>query len=49
METVTIEKEKYREMKVKAELADGLLFKLIRGLEDVKAGRIKHWKDVRQD
>ena len=47
METVTLEKGKYRELKEKAELADNLLVKLIRGLEDVKAGRIKNWKNVR--
>lgn len=44
METVTIVKERYKEMKEKAKLNDELLTKLIRGLEDVRQGRIKPWK-----
>ena len=44
METVTIPKEEYEILKKKADLDDDLLIKLIRGLEDIKAGRITPWK-----
>ena len=44
METVTIPKEEYETLKKKAELDEDLLIKLIRGLEDIKEGRIKAWK-----
>lgn len=44
METVTIPKEEYDTLKRKAELDETLLTKLVRGLEDIKAGRIKPWK-----
>ena len=44
METVTIPKVEYETLKKKAELDEDLLIKLIRGLEDIKAGRIKAWK-----
>ena len=44
METLTITKEKYLTLKSKAELNEDLLAKLIHGLEDIKAGRIKPWK-----
>ena len=44
METVTIPKAEYEKLKKKADLDEDLLIKLIRGLEDVKAGRIKPWK-----
>ncbi len=44
METVTIPKEEYDILKKKAELDESLLMKLVRGLEDIKAGRIKPWK-----
>ena len=44
METVTISKEEYNTLKRKAELDESLLMKLVRGLEDIKAGRIKPWK-----
>ena len=37
-------KEKYIRLKEKAELNEELLIKLIRGLEDIRAGRIKPWK-----
>ena len=43
-ETITIPKEEYKELKKKAELSDDLLTKLVRGLEDIRAGRIKLWK-----
>ena len=43
METISIPKEEYLKLKEKAELDEELLFKLIRGLEDIRAGRIKSW------
>lgn len=43
-ETITIPKEEYKDLKKKAELSDDLLTKLVRGLEDIRAGRIKLWK-----
>ena len=46
METVTIPKEEYEMLKNKAEIDDDLLVSLVKGLEDIKAGRIKPWKKV---
>ena len=42
-ETVTIPKEEYESLKKKAEIDEDLLLSLVRGLEDIKAGRIKPW------
>ncbi len=47
METVTIPKQELDQLKkraAKADVDEELLQSLIRGLEDVKAGRIKLWK-----
>ena len=44
METVIISKEEYKKMKKKDDLSGDLLTRLVRGLEDIKAGRIKEWK-----
>lgn len=44
METITIAREEYNSLRKKAELDETLLIKLVRGLEDIRAGRIKHWK-----
>ncbi len=44
METVTISREDYEMLKHKAEVDEDLLVSLVRGLEDIKAGRIKPWK-----
>jgi len=44
METVILPKEEYKALKEKAELDESLLLKLVRGLEDIKEGRIKPWK-----
>ncbi|MBI4152610.1 hypothetical protein HY495_02770 [Candidatus Woesearchaeota archaeon] len=44
METITIPKEEYKMLKHKAEVDEDLLVSLVRGLEDIKAGRIKPWK-----
>ncbi len=43
MEMITISKEEYLKLKEKAELDESLLLKLIRGLEDIRNGRIKEW------
>ena len=42
-ETVTIPKEEYESLKKKAGIDENLLLSLVRGLEDIKAGRIKPW------
>ena len=47
METITIPKEEYKLLKKKAEVDENLLVSLVKGLEDVKAGRIKPWKKVK--
>ena len=44
METITIPKTEYETLKKKAELDEDLLIQLIRGLEDIKEGRINPWK-----
>ncbi|MEK6951535.1 MAG: hypothetical protein AABX29_00815 [Nanoarchaeota archaeon] len=44
METICIPKEKLIELEKKAELNEELLIKLVRGLEDIRNGRIKPWK-----
>ena len=44
MKTITISKNKYNELKQKAKLNDNLLIELVRGLEDIKHGRVKLWK-----
>lgn len=44
METITISKKEYSELKKRAELNKDLLFKLLRGLEDIREGRVKPWK-----
>lgn len=43
-ETITIPKEEYESLKKKAEIDEDLLLSLVRGLEDIRAGRIKPWK-----
>ena len=43
METITIPKEEYKTLKKKAEASDDLLIKLVKGLEDIKHGKIKPW------
>ena len=42
--TVTIPKGEYETLKKKAEIDENLLISLVKGLEDIKAGRIKSWK-----
>jgi len=46
METVTIPVEEYVMLKHKAEVDEDLLLSLVKGLEDIKAGRIHPWKKV---
>ena len=43
-ETITIPKEEYESLKKKAEIDEDLLLSLVKGLEDIRAGRIKPWK-----
>ncbi|MCR4368651.1 MAG: hypothetical protein NUV67_01965 [archaeon] len=43
-ETVNIPKEEYEILKMKAQANEGLLVQLVRGLEDIREGRIKPWK-----
>jgi len=42
-ETVCISKEEYELLKKKAEVDDELLEKIAKGLEDIKAGRVREW------
>ncbi len=44
METVTVSKNEYEILKAKARLNESLLVKLVKGLEDVRQGRIKPWQ-----
>jgi hypothetical protein len=44
METVTISKKEYEELKKRAEIDWELVEKIKRGLEDIKHGRISEWK-----
>ena len=41
MEMVTIPKEKFEELKRKAEIDEDLLIELVQGLKDIKAGNVK--------
>ncbi len=43
-ETVTITKKEYEKLKVQSQVDHELLLKLVRGLEDIRAGRVKPWK-----
>lgn len=43
MRTITIPEEEYFELKKKAEVTDELMLKLVRGLEDIKHGRVEEW------
>ncbi|NOZ58152.1 MAG: hypothetical protein GXO66_01020 [Euryarchaeota archaeon] len=44
METVTISKKEYEELKKRAEIDWELVEKIKKGLEDIKQGRISEWK-----
>ena len=41
MEMITISKEKFEELKRKAEIDEDLLIELVQGLKDIKAGNVK--------
>lgn len=43
---MTITKEEYLKLKEKTEFDTELLLKFVRGLEDIRAGRIKPWDEV---
>ena len=42
-ETITIPKKEYEKLKSKSRIDDELLLKLVCGLEDIRAGRVKPW------
>ena len=44
MEKIAVKKKEYFQLKKKAELNNELLTKLVKGLEDIRYGRIKLWK-----
>lgn len=44
MQTINITKREYNSLKEKAKLSDSLLLDLVKGLEDIKNGRIKPFK-----
>lgn len=44
MESVIMPKNEYLYLKRKAEIDEELLVKLIRGLEDIRNGKIKPWE-----
>ncbi len=46
---IQIPKKEYKELKKKASLSEDLLMKLVRGLEDIRTGRIKPWKKTITD
>ncbi len=43
MKTVTIPRTEYNKLKKLEEVDTHLLIKIVRGLEDIKTGRIKKW------
>ena len=43
MKTVTIPKSEYKRLKKLDEVDTKLLIKIVKGLEDIKAGRIRKW------
>lgn len=43
-----ISKQEYFTLKNKADIDEELLVKLVRGLEDIKAGRVKSWEKAKQ-
>jgi len=44
MKTITIPKQEYEKLKREAKIDMELVEKIKRGLEDIRAGRIKPWK-----
>jgi len=45
MESITIPKQEYERLKKCSKVDMDLVNKIKRGLEDIKHGRIKEWKD----
>lgn len=43
-EIVMITKHEYEKLKAKSRIDEELLLKLVRGLEDIRAGRVKRWE-----
>lgn len=43
-ETVTITKKEYNKLKEAQDIDFDLLSKIVRSLEDIKAGRVAEWK-----
>ena len=41
---VKIDEKELKELKMKANIDEELLKSLIKGIEDIKSGRIKEWK-----
>jgi len=41
--TVTISKKEYERLRQKEEIDYELLSKIVKGLEDIRAGRVKEW------
>lgn len=46
-EMITIPRQEYELLKKKVEVDDELLTSLVKGLEDIKEGRIKPWKKIK--
>ena len=44
MEMISVPKERFEELERKADMDEELLISLVRGLEDIKAGRVKLWE-----
>ncbi len=44
MKTMTISREEYRSLKKKAQAGEDLLVQLVKGLEDIRHGRVRPWK-----
>jgi hypothetical protein len=43
-ETVTLSREKFDELKMKAKIDEELLSELVEGLEDIKSGKVRRVK-----
>jgi|TARA_Y100000034_G_scaffold100845_2_gene124687 hypothetical protein len=48
METVSVSKQELEDLRERAELGDELMVKLVKGLEDVKHGRIESWDSFKE-
>lgn len=43
-ETIMITRKEYERLKAESQIDHELLLKLVRGLEDIRSGRVKPWK-----